>query len=77
MITLTAPFRLATPDDAPALVDFVDYASSGMSMVVWAQMAGSGREPRTVVSTWPAAKAPRSPIEMRSLLIKGRARLRP
>jgi ribosomal protein S18 acetylase RimI-like enzyme len=30
-IPLTSPFRLAIPDDAPALIDFIDYAASGRS----------------------------------------------
>src|SRR4051794_31633333 len=30
-IPLTSPFRLAIPDDAPALIDFIDHASSGRS----------------------------------------------
>ncbi len=45
-ISLDAPFRLATPYDAPALVDFADYAGSGMPMLVWQQLAGPGVEAR-------------------------------
>jgi ribosomal protein S18 acetylase RimI-like enzyme len=45
-ISLDLPFRLATPQDAPALVDFVDYAGSGMPMLVWAELAAPGVEAR-------------------------------
>jgi hypothetical protein len=45
-IALDPPFRLARPDDAPALVDFVDYTRSGMPMLVWDQLAGPGAEAR-------------------------------
>jgi ribosomal protein S18 acetylase RimI-like enzyme len=47
-VALKFPFRLATPDDAPALVDFVDYAGSGMPMIVWATLAGPGKDARAV-----------------------------
>ena len=47
-ISLDAPFRLATQDDAPALVDFVDYAGLGVPMLVWREMAGEG-DPRAYV----------------------------
>ena len=66
-ITLTSPFRLATPDDAPALVDFVDYAGSGMPMVVWAQMAGPGREPRDVGLDM--ARGESAPISYRNAIV--------
>jgi ribosomal protein S18 acetylase RimI-like enzyme len=45
-IPLDPPFRLATPDDAPALVDFVDYAGSGMPMLVWRDLAGPDADAR-------------------------------
>jgi ribosomal protein S18 acetylase RimI-like enzyme len=41
-ISLSAPFRLATPNDAPALADFVDEAGSGMPMLVWGELASGG-----------------------------------
>jgi ribosomal protein S18 acetylase RimI-like enzyme len=58
---------LATPDDAPALVDFVDYAGSGMPMVVWAQMAGPGREPRDVGLDM--ARGESAPISYRNAIV--------
>jgi hypothetical protein len=45
-IEVDPPFRLATPADASALVDFVDYASSGILMLVWGELADSGMEAR-------------------------------
>src|SRR4051812_10529756 len=42
-IPLAPPFRPARPEDAPALVDFIDYASSGMAPIAWAQAAGPER----------------------------------
>src|SRR3954469_18730928 len=47
-IELAPPFRLATPADVPALVDFADYAGSGMPMLIWAEMAGPGRQAHTI-----------------------------
>ena len=41
-ISLDPPFRPAVPDDAPALVDFIDYASAGMALIAWAQAVGPG-----------------------------------
>ena len=34
-ISLDPPFRPAVPEDAPALVDFIDYASAGMALIAW------------------------------------------
>jgi ribosomal protein S18 acetylase RimI-like enzyme len=45
-LSLDAPFRLATPHDAPALVDLADYAGSGMPMLVWRELASPGVEAR-------------------------------
>jgi ribosomal protein S18 acetylase RimI-like enzyme len=47
-VALQSPFRFATPDDAPALVDFVDYAGSGMPMIVWEALASPGNDARAV-----------------------------
>ncbi len=32
--------RAATPDDAPALADFVEFASEGLALRVWSKLAG-------------------------------------
>ena len=45
MVTLTAPFRRASPDDAAALIDFVHFASEGLALYVWTKLAGPGGDP--------------------------------
>ena len=42
MTDLPPPFRPATPDDAPALVDFVDFAGEGLASHIWARNAQPG-----------------------------------
>jgi ribosomal protein S18 acetylase RimI-like enzyme len=37
---LTPVIRAATPDDAPALADFVEFASEGLALRVWSKLAG-------------------------------------
>jgi ribosomal protein S18 acetylase RimI-like enzyme len=39
------PFRRATADDADALADFVEFASEGLGVYLWAKMAGPGGDP--------------------------------
>src|SRR4051812_23828244 len=43
--SLDPPFRPAGPDDAPALVDFIGYASSGMARIAWSQAVEPGGDP--------------------------------
>lgn len=45
-VALDAPFRAATPADAEAMVDLVNYAGEGMPMFLWARMAGDGQSAR-------------------------------
>ena len=45
-INLNPPFRSAIPTDAPALVDFIGYASSGTAQIVWAQAVEPSGDPR-------------------------------
>jgi ribosomal protein S18 acetylase RimI-like enzyme len=45
---LTPPFRPATPDDAQALVELVDFASEGMALYLWTKVAGPGGDPWAV-----------------------------
>ena len=42
MVALAPPFRQATPADAGALADFVDFASEGLALQVWSRIAGPG-----------------------------------
>jgi ribosomal protein S18 acetylase RimI-like enzyme len=42
MVELTAPLRPATPDDAQALAELVDFASEGLAPYLWAKAAGPG-----------------------------------
>jgi ribosomal protein S18 acetylase RimI-like enzyme len=42
MVQLTPPFRPATPDDAQALAELVDFASEGLAPYLWAKVAGPG-----------------------------------
>jgi ribosomal protein S18 acetylase RimI-like enzyme len=41
MTGLTPVIRAATPDDAPALADFVQFASEGLALRVWSRLAGA------------------------------------
>jgi ribosomal protein S18 acetylase RimI-like enzyme len=42
MIPFTPPFRPATPADAPALAELVNYAGDGLPLYLWGKMAGPG-----------------------------------
>ena len=42
MVALAPPFRQATPRDASALADFVEFASEGLALRVWSHIAGPG-----------------------------------
>jgi ribosomal protein S18 acetylase RimI-like enzyme len=48
MIQLTPPLRRATPGDAQALAEFVDFASEGLALYLWGKMAGPGGDPWAV-----------------------------
>ena len=45
MIDIEKPFRRATPADAPAMADFVHFASEGLAHYLWTKMAGPGGDP--------------------------------
>ena len=45
MITFSVPFRRATAADAPALADFVHFASEGLALYLWTRMAGPDGDP--------------------------------
>lgn len=45
MIDLSPPFRIATPDDAPALAVLVNEAGQGMPLYLWSQWAEAGAAP--------------------------------
>jgi ribosomal protein S18 acetylase RimI-like enzyme len=47
-VDLEPPFRYATPDDAAAMVDLVNFAGEGMPMYLWERMAGEGETARDV-----------------------------
>jgi len=42
MIELDAPFRRATPDDAPALAELINFAGEGLPLYLWGKMAEPG-----------------------------------
>ena len=48
MIDLLPPYRPATPADAPALADLVDFAGRGLASYQWARMAQPGEKVRDV-----------------------------
>lgn len=48
MIDLPPPFRPATPADADALVDFVDFAGEGLASHIWARNVPVGETVRDV-----------------------------
>jgi ribosomal protein S18 acetylase RimI-like enzyme len=45
---IDAPFRRATPADADALAELVQYASEGLALYLWTRMAGTDREPWSI-----------------------------
>jgi ribosomal protein S18 acetylase RimI-like enzyme len=42
------PFRPATPDDAQALAELVDFASEGLALYLWTKFAGPAGDPWAV-----------------------------
>ena len=38
-------FRPATPDDAGTLAELVQFASEGLALYLWTQIAGAGHDP--------------------------------
>jgi ribosomal protein S18 acetylase RimI-like enzyme len=57
LIPLEFPFRLATPEDAVALADLVNFAGEGLPYHVWCQMADQGQDPWEIGRRRQAAKA--------------------
>ncbi|HVG46759.1 MAG TPA: GNAT family N-acetyltransferase [Rubellimicrobium sp.] len=55
MVDLPAPYRHATPADAPALAHLVDIAGEGLPSYLWAQMAEEG-ETALDVGRWRARR---------------------
>lgn len=45
MAKIDAPFRRATPADAVALAELVQFASEGLAICLWTQLAGPGGDP--------------------------------
>jgi ribosomal protein S18 acetylase RimI-like enzyme len=45
MAKIDAPFRRATPADAAALAELVEFASEGLAICLWTQLAGPGGDP--------------------------------
>lgn len=45
MIGFSHPFRAATPDDAAAMAELVNFAGEGMPLVVWSRIAANGESP--------------------------------
>jgi ribosomal protein S18 acetylase RimI-like enzyme len=48
MIELKPPLRWATRGDAPAMADFVHFASEGLALYLWTKMAGPGGDPWSI-----------------------------
>ncbi len=48
VVQLTAPFRRASPQDAQALAELVDFASEGLALHLWSRFAGHGGDPWAV-----------------------------
>ena len=57
MISLQYPYRVATPDDAPALADLVNFAGEGLPLHLWTEMAKPGQDPGEVGRRRQAEKA--------------------
>lgn len=47
-VDIEAPFRAATPDDAEALVDLIDFAGDGLPSFLWGRMAEADETARDV-----------------------------
>jgi ribosomal protein S18 acetylase RimI-like enzyme len=47
-VKLSPPFRPATPNDAAAMADFVNFAGEGMPLYLWTKMAEPGEDPWAV-----------------------------
>jgi ribosomal protein S18 acetylase RimI-like enzyme len=45
MIALKPPFRSATPDDAAALAELINFAGEGLPLYLWTNMAELGESP--------------------------------
>ena len=45
MIKFDGMFRRATPADVAALAELVEFASEGLALYLWTQMAGPGGDP--------------------------------
>lgn len=67
MIDLSAPFRLATPADAPALAELVNFAGEGLPLHVWTGMAAPGQDPWDFGRDRQAKKAAEGPIVVADL----------
>jgi ribosomal protein S18 acetylase RimI-like enzyme len=48
VVELTPPFRRASPGDAQALAELVDFASEGLALHLWSRTAGPGGDPWAV-----------------------------
>ena len=57
MIDLDPPFRLATPDDAPALAVLVNEAGHGLPLHLWTTWAAPGEDPWEIGRARQAEKA--------------------
>ena len=57
MIPLLPPLRVATPSDAAALADLVNFAGDGLPLHLWACMAENGQDPWAIGRARQAEKA--------------------
>ncbi len=45
MIELDPPYRRATPEDADALAELINFAGEGLPLYLWGKMAEAGETP--------------------------------
>src|ERR1700730_12281439 len=57
MATCDRPFRRATLADAAELAELVEFASEGLALCLWTQLAGRGGDPWQVGSSRVSAEA--------------------
>jgi ribosomal protein S18 acetylase RimI-like enzyme len=57
MTDLDPPFRIATPEDAPALAELVNAAGHGMPLYLWTTWAEAGQDPWEIGRNRQAKKA--------------------
>jgi hypothetical protein len=74
LIGLVSPFRIATPADAQALAELVQFASEGLAFSLWTRIAPPGVDPWTIGRE--RGRREMGPVSYRSaILVEGDSRV--